>query len=414
MINNRLEFLKLSMMAAAASVVDVTALAEKVGGARGAVPERNRRPYSGIDWDRCQQIHTTTHGHCTSDEKLKVYLSRGFGFLTFSNYYPAAPYCPAREMRINQFRVGQSHPVMVKGRRVEGPFDWNAIIAGWKDELSPEIAAHLPFKVGGAMFPSFPDGMLEAPNAEHSGMKGEHTRNVHLCSPGSAFASGMFDAHDRHLFATHGYSPASAEPWNVVIDRIIAGLVYPDGGGVTINHPSWSKLDKGFLLEMLDHDPRVLGIEAYNFSAGRVNPKRPWARSWSEEWWDHALSTGRQCFGFSVSDWGYTKGLNVLIVPERSVRACLKAYRDGNFYGAVIGRGALAFRKIAFDGRQLSVATDKAARFEVISKQGIVGRGEGTSFAFTRPSGDHAYLRVKAYSTDGKDDTLFTQPFMLD
>ena len=408
---DRSDFLKL---AAAVSLAPASVIADAVGQSRASVPPRNRRPYADIDWSRCQQIHTTTHGHCQSDERLKVYLERGFGFLTLSNYYPSTPYCPARSMRIGQFRVRQDHPIMVKGKRTEGPFDWNAILEGWKDKLPPETAKRLPFKIGGPMFPSFPEGMLEAPNAEHAGFTGERTTGVHLCSPGSTFSSGMFDAHNVFQMATHGYCPRCGEPWNVAIDRMIAGLIYPDGGGVTINHPSWSRLDKGFLLQMLDHDPRVLGIETYNFSAGRKNPKRPWARSWSEEWWDHALSTGRQCFGFSVSDWGYTKGLNILLVPERTVHACLKAYRDGNFYGAVIGRGALTFKRIAFDGRQLLADTDKPARFEVISKQGVVGKGEGTSFAFDRPTGDHVYLRLKAYATDASEEILFSQPFMLE
>ncbi|MBQ3099105.1 MAG: hypothetical protein IJC66_13210, partial [Kiritimatiellae bacterium] len=112
---DRLEFLKLAMMASAASTVAPSALAEAVGVVRSSLPVRNRRPYSGLDWSKCHQIHTTTHGHCTSDEKLKVYLERGFGFFTMSNYYPAAPYYPARKMRKAQFRVGQDHAVVFKG-----------------------------------------------------------------------------------------------------------------------------------------------------------------------------------------------------------------------------------------------------------------------------------------------------------
>ena len=411
---DRLEFLKLAMMASAASTMAPSALAKTVGAARPSLPERNRRPYSGLDWSKCHQIHTTTHGHCTADEKLKIYLDRGFGFFTMSNYYPAAPYYPARKMRRNQFNVGQDHAIFYKGKRTEGPFNWNEIIAAWKDELPPEMAKHIPFKLGKPMFPSFPEDMLEAPNAEHSSLKGEHTQSLHLCSPVSVFASGMFDAHNKFLFRKHGYLPACGEHWKVAVDRIMAGLIYPDGGGVTINHPSWSRLDKGFLLEMLDYDPRVLGIEVYNFSAGRNNPKRPWVRSWSEEWWDHALAAGRQCFGFSVPDWGYTKGVNILLVPEKTAHACLKAYREGNFYGAVVGRGALNFTNIAFDGKKLSASTDKPARFEVISKQGVVHKAEGRECEFVRPAGDHVYLRLKAYSVNSSEETLFSQPFMLD
>ncbi|MBQ9740469.1 MAG: hypothetical protein IJV91_05970, partial [Kiritimatiellae bacterium] len=114
---DRLEFLKLAFMASAASAASQSVIAETVGGGRSAVPERNRRPYSGVDRSKCHQIHTTTHGHCTTDEKLKIYLDRGFGFFTMSNYYPAAPYYPARKMRKAQFRVGQDHAVVFKGKR---------------------------------------------------------------------------------------------------------------------------------------------------------------------------------------------------------------------------------------------------------------------------------------------------------
>ena len=69
---DRLEFLKFAMMASAASAMAPVALAESVGAARSTLPGRNRRPYSGLDWAKCHQIHTTTHGHCTSNEKLKV------------------------------------------------------------------------------------------------------------------------------------------------------------------------------------------------------------------------------------------------------------------------------------------------------------------------------------------------------
>jgi hypothetical protein len=409
---DRLEFLKMAFMASAASTAAPSVLANALKN-RSTLPPRNPMPYSGLDWSKCSQIHTTTHGHCTTDEKLKVYLKRGFGFFTMSNYYPAAPYYPAREMIKNKYRAGQDHAIMFNGKRKEGPFDWNEIISAWKDELPEELKKTLPFKAAGKMFPSFPKDMLEAPNAEHSSLKGAKTQNVHICSPGSMFASGMFDAHNKYLFRKHGYSPAASEPWKVIFDRIMAGLLYPDGGGITINHPAWSQLDKDFLVEMLDYDPRVLGIEVFNYSAGRKNPKRPWSRSWSEEWWDYALCAGRQCFGFSVPDWGYTRGVNILLVPEKTAHACLKAYREGNFYGAVIGHGALTFTGIAFNGKKLTASTDKAARFEVISKQGVVYKTQGTECAFDLPKGDHVYLRLKAYATDNSGEILFAQPFMI-
>jgi len=86
----------------------------------------------------------------------------------------------------------------------------------------------------------------------------------------------------------------------------------PDGGGVTINHPLWSKLDRQLMPDILDWDPRVLGCEV--LENGRN----------SEHYWDWALSTGRQCFGVFVPDWGVDNdvfGVNVLLVHERTVEA---------------------------------------------------------------------------------------------
>ena len=79
-----------------------------------------------------------------------------------------------------------------------------------------------------------------------------------------------------------------------------------------------------------------------------------------------------------------------------------------------MGRGALTFTNISFDGKKLFASTDKPARFEVISKKGIVHKAEGQECSFNRPEGDHVYLRLKAYSVDSAGETLFSQPFMLD
>ena len=311
---------------------------------------------------------------------------------------------------------------MVNGRRVEGPFDWNKIIKPWKHTLSeaaaakyPAWAAKYPFTEGEKLFKPLPEGVLEAPNAEHHGFlleDGTPARNLHICSPGSAFASGTFDAHDLCKTYSHGYNYGSGEFWGTAIDRMIAGLVYPDGGGVTINHPSWSKLDRELMLKILDHDPRVLGIEAVE--SGGYN---------SEKYWDWALATGRQCFGFFVPDWNIEKktcGVNVLCVQEKTVRACLKAYREGNFYGSLNGYDELAFTRIAFDGKTVTAATDKPARFEVITARGVVKETTGTDVSWTvekeaywQGPGLHVFARVKAYATDGSEEVLFSQPFML-
>ncbi len=412
---DRREFIKL--MASAAVVAAGSRLfADEAKGNKEAkvnVPERNRRPYSNVDWEHSYQVHTTTHGHCTNQTRLNAFLERGFGLLTISNYYPSAPYCPASKMTVNYYRVHHDFPVMVNGVRTDGPFDWNKILAPWVDELEEKYRSQYPFVEGGPLFKPLPEGVLEAPNAEHHSFVGSPT---HMCAPGSAYASGTFDARDFFKTKSHGYHFGTGEPWRKAIDRMLDGLIFADGGGVTINHPTWTRLNMDHMMEILDYDPRVLGIEVFNESAGNKE-KYPWSDSYSEDYWDHALGLGCQCFGFFVPDWSLKEGTNVLIVKEKTVHECLKAYRQGNWFGAIKGRGILNFTYIGFDGAKLQATTDKPARFQVISKEGVISETTGDKLDFTVAKADypkHIFLRIKAFATDDSGEIIFSQPFMLD
>ena len=418
----RNEFLKVSaaMMAAGGSRFAATA-----ADAKKPVPPsspRNRHPYKGIDWATAHQIRGTTHVHCKSQDDLDVILKR-IEFVTLSNYYPSAPWWPLAKMTENYYRLHHDFPVMVKGKRVEGPFDWNKIVGQWIKDLPPELQKEYPFKEGGKIFKPLPEGVLEAPNAEHHSFRLENGRGhprLHMNSPGSRFASGTFDQWQKRRFQTGergGYHFGSGELWSTAIDRMIAELIYPDGGGVTINHPVWSSYDRMFILKILDHDPRVLGMEV--IEGGATN---------GEAYWDWVLATGRQCFGFFVPDHNIRRkdgafGVNVLVTPERSVHACLKAYRDGNFYGAKRGLNELKFTRISFGGTTVEAETDKPARLEVITGLGVVkSEKKSTAIKWTMdkeyewsgPRNDvHIFARIKAYALDGSGEELFTQPYML-
>ena len=109
-----------------------------------------------------------------------------------------------------------------------------------------------------------------------------------------------------------------------------------------------------------------------------------------------------------------------MCVPEKTVHACLKAYREGNFYGALIGLDDLAFTSLSFNGKQVKASTDKPARFEVITARGVVKETTGKEVVWdVVPDGNSAgpridvFARVKAYATDGSEEVLFSQPFML-
>ena len=420
----RREFLTLPAALAVSGMVRNVVAAGKGDGTappridRDKVKPRNRRPYSGVDWKSAHQINGTTHIHQHADV-LDVVRERNIGFLTLSNYYPSAPVCPLSECTFPRGTPVSDWPVMVNGKRVPGPFDWNKIVSQWEKEIpekDKKAVSAYPFKARKAYHPwQIPKGLLEAPNAEHHGFlfeDGSPVGNLHICSPGSAFASGTFDAGNLKKTVSHGYCFASGEFWGTAIDRMIDALVCPDGGGVTINHPSWTRIGREFLLKLIDWDPRVLGIEVLENSRN------------SEHYWDWVLSTGRQCFGFFVPDHGLHKkdfGVCVLVVPERTVEACLKAYRNGDFYGAAHGLGELRFTSIVFDGASVRATTDKPARFEVITARGVRKTVEGTGVEWTCPKENRndegpsleVFARIRATALDGSGERLFTQAGML-
>lgn len=367
-------------------------------------PGRNPRPYQGLDWASAHQVLTTTHIHVSNQKKLDIFLKRGFEFFTLSNYYPSAPYYPMSAMRVGQFRVRQEHAVVKNGVLTPGPFEWNDILAPWIDQVDEEYRKSYPFKVGGPMFTDLPPGLMEAPNAEHHSFT--NTR-AHINAPGSLYASGTFDARNRFLSAKHGYNFGTGLPWQTAFANMLEQLLIPDGGGITINHPHWSGLTDENIAEMLDFDPRVLGIEVFNQSCGRVG------KAWSEEHWDRVLATGRQCFGFFVPDHATTEGVNVLLVKEKTAADCLRAYRLGNWYGALKGSG-LRFQKIACDGKVLTVECDRDANIQIISKLGVVAEKQASALTFpiTEPA-QHVYLRAKATAVDDSGEILFSQPFMM-
>ena len=97
--------------------------------------------------------------------------------------------------------------------------------------------------------------------------------------------------------------------------------------------------------------------------------------------------------------------------------------RKGNFYGARRGLNELKFTRIVFKDTTVEAETDKPARLEVITAMGPVQEvANGTSIKWTmekpplaggKRKDVHMFARVKAYSIDGSDEELFSQPYML-
>lgn len=373
-------------------------------------------PYQGVDWKRWKQIVSVSHLHITSQEQLDKACARmNIRHLPISNYYPSAPCYPAADALVGQHRPRQGFGVVYQGRPIDGPIDWNRIITdektGWVNELPEAKRKELPLKAGGKMFQNIPADLIISPNAEHHGFT---DTSLHANSIGSLYASGTFDADKSFLTAKHGYCAGTGLPWEKVFAGILDQMLFPDAGGITLNHPTWSRLPFPQVCRMLDFDPRVLGIEVFNNTCaiGYGDPNRGWAY----QLWDDVLATGRRCLGFFTPDHAIGKGQNILLVTEFNERECLRAYRRGTFYGAIEGTG-LQFSNITLADGTLFVALNRRGVVRLASDKGEVAQSKGVTEAeFTIPAGKDrhpavSYLRVEAY--DESNERLFSQPILF-
>ena len=373
--------------------------------------KRNHNPYTGVNWEKRIEVVSCTHMHCINQEALTKYVNEGLELAAISNYYPAMPWYPLASMRENTVRCGQKG-FLKNGKYYDEPVNFNAEISAWADELAPETRAKLPFKEGERIFKDIPADLMEIPNAEHSWFT-DASIYLHITAPGSLAVSSHFDLKHEFGLSEHGFDLGFPLPWREGFDRILEKLIIPDGGGIIINHPTWSHMPVKFLCELLDHDERVLGIEVYNFGA------RTAFTDFSDTHWDEILSTGRQCFGFFVQDHPQMQkpwhGKIILLPEERTPESCLRAMRQGRFYGVISDNG-LRFEHISFDGKTLSASCNRPVEFQIISAQGVVGdviRGERMSLEI--PEKDKAkYVFLRLTAKEGREcEKIFSQAFML-
>lgn len=382
-------------------------------------------PYAAVQWKDVDYVMSTSHVHVENQNKLDMYYHQfGLRHMPISNYYPSAPTYPIKNIRVNQYRVEQDFGLVYnpdntkqgnekweEGHFVEAPFRWNDIIMkgprAWAGELPVELQNKLPFQLGDFIFKDVPEDVIISPNAEHHNFT---NARLHANGLGSLYSSGNFDAHDVFKTQEHGYAIGTGLPWEVVFKKILERLLFPDAGGVTINHPVWSELPFEQVIAMLDFDSRVLGIEVYNDSSEIFNGK-----GWSADMWDEILRTGRKCLGFFVPDHTLARGRNVLLVPSATERECLKAYRTGSFYGSLIG-SKLQFRQIHLHSNQLEVTLSDPAVIHFVTDKGLVQTPnvseKGTVYeipvdAHGNPTISYVRVEVRDYSST---ERLFSQP----
>lgn len=312
-------------------------------------------PYAGVNWGTFQQIVSISHAHCETQAELNLLYNGGVRHMAISNYHPSKPWYPLEEY-----------------------------------------------------FETVPDDIVQCPNAEHWRMSfwgdSQGTSNVHLNGIGSLCQSDFVEPW------------GTGKPADIVIPEILNGLKYPDGGGISINHPAWSNwyLDRNALplkriLTLLDFDERILGIEFYNDSSERYQDQRV---GWDLETWDDVLITGRRAWGFAVPDhWGQThaewRGRNVLLVSGKTEHECLKAYREGRFFGRLKNTD-LSFTEISQSDHTITVRTNNAESISYIV-DGVKTTVEGSEITITVPT-TAVYVRFEA---ENEDDSIFSNPIIF-
>lgn len=300
-------------------------------------------PYNNVDWNNVIRVPSVSHVHCNSQTRFDRLVNGGIRHIPLSNYHPSKPWYPLDDY----FTV--------------------------------------------------PEGIIGSPNAEFYNMDIE-----------SFHANGIGSFYEEP-------EPNTKNSWKYKFDRILDNMQYDDAGGITLNHPHWTKdaggqLTNKDLLTMLDYDSRVLGIEFYNASSERL-----FEDGWDLDTWDYILQTGRRCWGFCVPDHdaevdteGYVwEGRNILLVSEFTEYECLKAYREGRFYGA-LRNTELTFESISYSNGALSVVTSNADYIDFVVN-GTYNRVNGSSATYNVPS-NAVYVRVEASNSE---NTIYSQAITL-
>ena len=247
-------------------------------------------------------------------------------------------------------------------------------------------------------FTNIPSHVIGCPNTEKV-----YTLNssIHFCSLGS-FAKG------------HGHTEGKTATWQQAFTEIIDQLQFPDGGGITINHPGYIGPETPEkLFEHLDFDPRVLGIEIYNSCGRKVDGLHQ--PCFYTDLWDAVLATGRRCWGFAVVDWRLPHknnwGSNVLIVPTFTEQECLKAYRNGAFFMQIKDIG-LRFTNISLTAGNLTVSVNNDCETKIITARGVVSTSVGRSAKYIISDND-VYVRIEATDITDPNAQIFSNPIML-
>jgi len=400
-------------------------------------------PYDNIRWETTEYLHSFSHQH-VSPKQLPEMWEIGYRHFPVSNYYPSKPLYPLPETFRRMYPEALGAPNAEQHSTTDNSIHFNAIGSyyttgygqGVKTPCTQSPVEHcftglhvfdpakepwrgtyrldLVFEpVDGGRNPAVTltiDDAVQVTGASPSHAEIGFIRDRLFTRKVSSANSLWLRTLTNQMRVRVVFDPATTRitrfrlmqgtnrPWRdafkAALDgslrdasgQPIEGLMYPDGGGITINHPSASFSN---IVTMLDFDPRVLGIEVWNHRrlfGGRTletGRQMPWYTMW-----DEVLRSGRRCFGFFVKDHrSHGRGRNVLLIPggvantAEHERHALRAYRDGCFFGML---GAI---KTDRNGKPVPPYDFSAFRF--------------TKIALVRQNGEAVALDV---SVDGADE----------
>jgi len=467
-----------AMLSLAAATTTVATTADSATATSDAPDFVN--PYEGVDWETWGIVHSMSHQHQgTTDNSRDVFRDMGYGHFAFSNYYASAPtdlpktyreanpdivWSPNAEQHSfldsglhanslgSRLATGYGR-YLSAGDRKKAPiqfafeglhvFDeqrpWEGVyrfdlrlakVAG--DASSDDPAAKLTLT--GAHVcnrkESFAD---EGPVQNREFAAGDHT--IYVRATSETMGMTLTYSAEELTVGRCRLMQGTNRPWREMFQATFDELLHPDGGGITLNHPT-GKLET--YIEMLDVDQRVLGIEVWNQLTSGFGSNRGFYASMKEppahfyQLWDQILSTGRRCWGFFVKDHNtYGRGRNILLAPpltdlssEEREAALLRAYRNGTFFGSIASIATdqtgkpimpfdlsdLRFSRIHLrrnaEGRAVAVeaavsGNDENLRPNVqirfITDQGIASVIDGAEGEFSLPVNDPPkFIRVEA------------------
>ena len=103
----------------------------------------------------------------------------------------------------------------------------------------------------------------------------------------------------------------------------------------------------------------------------------------------------------------------MLLPEERTAESCLRALRQGRFYGMITDNG-LRFEEVTFDGNIFKARCNRKVHFQLLAKCGVVADFRGTEFSFEVPAEKReawSFLRLTALERGA--EKLFTQATFL-